>query len=301
MDAENVNDRQPFNRLNFALVFRQSWPGPSQKLSERVDPAESSVTALEQLGEVCPTATVSAPEAHATTEGTLTAPSFIGISGSPPLTQSSAAPQGDRTRSTTASELHVVPPPPPSRQASIMASIRPLFWDQGDYQGDLSVQLGGHPDRQTVDYVLNGLRNGFRLGFNSNSTKLKSVKANGLSALKHASVIDNYPAKEVSLGRVFRPTSIPPTNNLQVNLFGVIPKKDGEWRLIILDLSFPFGHNVNDGINKDEFTLTYSKVSDAISLIIKARRGALMGKVDIESAYRIIPVHPSDRHLLGMF
>ena len=39
----------------------------------------------------------------------------------------------------------------------------------------------------------------------------------------------------------------------------------------------------------------------AISLIIKAGRGALMGKVDIKSAYRIIPVHPSDRHILGMF
>ena len=92
---------------------------------------ESSVTALEQLGEVCPTATVSAPEAHATTKGALTAPSFIGISGSPSLTQSSAVPQGDRTYATTASELHVVPPPPPSRQALIMASIRLLFWDQG--------------------------------------------------------------------------------------------------------------------------------------------------------------------------
>ena len=60
----------------------------------------------------------------------------------------------------------------------------------------------------------------------------------------------------------------------------MIPKKDGGWRLI-LDLSFPFGHSVNDGmigINKDEFTLTSSKVSDAISLIIKAGRGALMGK-----------------------
>ena len=46
-------------------------------------------------------------------------------------------------------------------------------------------------------------------------------------------------------------------------------------------------------------------MSDAIALIIKAGRGggggALMGKVDIKSAYRIIPVHPSDRHLLGMF
>ena len=173
-----------------------------------------------------------------------------------------------------------------------VSSVTPINVD------NLSVQLGGHPDRQNVDYVLNGLRNGFRLGFNPDSTKLKSVKANCPSAPKHSSVIDNYLAKEVSLGRVFGPTSIPPTNNLQVNRFGVIPKKDGGWRLI-LDLSFPFGHSVNDGINKDEFTLTYSKVSDAISLIIKAGRGALMGKVDIKSAYRIIPVHPSDRYLLG--
>ena len=87
---------------------------------------ESSVTTLEQMGEVCPTATVSAPEAHATTEDTLTAPSFIGISGSPSLTQSSAAPQGNRTHAKTASELHFAPPPPTSRQASIIASIRLL-------------------------------------------------------------------------------------------------------------------------------------------------------------------------------
>ena len=42
-------------------------------------------------------------------------------------------------------------------------------------------------------------------------------------------------------------------------------------------------------------------MSDAISLIIKAGHGALMSKVDIKSVYRIIPVHPSNRHLLGMF
>ena len=107
--------------------------------------------------------------------------------------------------------------------------------------------------------------------------KFKSAKANCLSSQKHPSVIDNYLAKEVSLGHVFEPTATPPANNLQINRFGVIPKKDGGWRLI-LDLSFPFGHSVNDGINKEEFTdLTYSKVSDAISLIIKAGRGALMG------------------------
>ena len=29
-------------------------------------------------------------------------------------------------------------------------------------------------------------------------------------------------------------------------------------------------------------------------------KGALMAKFDVESAYRNVPVHPSDRHLLGM-
>ena len=118
--------------------------------------------------------------------------------------------------------------------------------------------------------------------------------------MQHPSVITEYLAKEVSLGRVFGPTSVPAVDSLQINRFGVIPKKDGGCRLI-LDLSFPFGHSVNVGINKEEFTLTYSKVSEAIALIIKARRGALMGKVDVKSAHRIIPVHPLDRHLLGMF
>ena len=175
-----------------------------------------------------------------------------------------------------------------------VSSVTPINVD------NLTLQLCNHPDRQKVDYVLSGLRHGFRLGFHPESTHLKSAKANCPSALKQPSIIDEYLAKEVSLGRVFGPTAIPPIESLQVSRFGVIPKKDGGWRLI-LDLSFPFGHSVNDGINKEEFTLTYSKVSDAISLIIKAGHGALMGKVDIKSAYRIIPVHPSDRHLLGMF
>ena len=165
---------------------------------------------------------------------------------------------------------------------------------------NLAIQLCSYPDRRQVDYILSGLRNGFRLGFNPTGIILKSAKTNCPSAREHPSVIETYLAKEVSLGRVFGPAISPPLTDLHVSRFGVIPKKDGGWRLI-LDLSFPFDHSVNDGINKEDFPLSYSKVSDAISLIVKTGRGALMGKVDIKSAYRIIPVHPADRYLLGMF
>ena len=70
--------------------------------------------------------------------------------------------------------------------------------------------------------------------------------------------------------------------NLHVSRFGVIPKKGNAWRLV-LDLSFPVDHSVNDGIdNKDDFSFQYCTVKHAINLIIKTGKGALMGKVGIK-------------------
>ena len=97
-----------------------------------------------------------------------------------------------------------------------VSSVTPINVD------NLALQLCSHPDRRRVDYVLNGLRNGFRLGFHSESTTLKSAKANCPSALAHPSVITKYLAKEVSLGRVFGPTPEPALDNLQISRFGVI-------------------------------------------------------------------------------
>ena len=97
------------------------------------------------------------------------------------------------------------------------------------------------------------------------------------------------------------PFESPPVPNLQVSSFGVIPKKGqpGKWRLIV-DLSSPGGASVNDGINPDDFTLHYITVDQIIRLVSRLGKGALMAKFDVESAYRNVPVHPSDRYLLGM-
>ena len=58
--------------------------------------------------------------------------------------------------------------------------------------------------------------------------------------------------------------------------------------------------SVNDGIDESEFPVCYSKVGDAIRLIVKIGKGALMAKVDIKTVYRIVPIHPDDYYLLGM-
>ena len=74
----------------------------------------------------------------------------------------------------------------------------------------------------------------------------------------------------------------------------VIPKghNTGKWRLIT-DL-YPNGLSVNDGINP---ALSYTTVDDVADIVVWLGKGALLAKVDIESAYRLIPVHPDDHPL----
>ena len=158
-----------------------------------------------------------------------------------------------------------------------------------------------HPDQSFVTYVLDGLQNGFRVGFNPASVSLKSATQNMPSASLQPSVIDDYLYTELAKGRVASRLSSPPFLYLHISRFGVIPKKHqpGKWRLI-LDLSSPDGHSVNDGIRKAPFTVQYMKVDDIIDGIMSLGRGTLLAKFDVESAYRIIPNHPNDRYLLGM-
>ena len=72
--------------------------------------------------------------------------------------------------------------------------------------------------------VLQGLSQGFRLGFNP-GTNLRSLKKNKASAYQHPDIIDAYLSNEICLGRVAGPFLFPPISNLHVNSFGVIPKK----------------------------------------------------------------------------
>ena len=129
--------------------------------------------------------------------------------------------------------------------------------------------------------------------FNPASVSLKSATQNMPSTSLQPSVIDDFLHPKLAKGRVADPFSSPPLAHLHISSFGVIPKKHqpGKWRLI-LDLSSPDGHSVNDGIRKDPFTVQYMKVDDIIDRIMTLGRGTLLAKVDVESAYRIIPVHP---------
>ena len=57
---------------------------------------------------------------------------------------------------------------------------------------------------------------------------------------------------------------------------------------------------MNDGISSNLCSLHYASVDDAVDIIKKLGRGTQLVKLDVKDAYRIVPVHPSDCHLLGI-
>ena len=57
---------------------------------------------------------------------------------------------------------------------------------------------------------------------------------------------------------------------------------------------------MNDGIDPELCSLSYISVGHVARVAASYPRGALLAKVDIESAYRLVPVHPLDRPLLAM-
>ena len=161
--------------------------------------------------------------------------------------------------------------------------------------------LATHPDKAFARYICKGLHSGFRVGFQHGSP-LQSASANMPSAQRHPEVIRDYLQSELAKGRMLGPfpstQSLPPVH---INRFGVIPKghNSGKWRLIT-DLSFPQGRSVNDGIDEALSSLSYISVDHIAAKAAQLGPGALLAKVDIESAYRLVPVHPQDRPLLAV-
>ena len=81
-----------------------------------------------------------------------------------------------------------------------------------------ALELQQHPNQALVSEVLQGLLQGFRLGFNP-GLSLQSAKKNKASAYQHPEIVDAYLPNEVALGRVAGPFHSPPLPNLPIKQF----------------------------------------------------------------------------------
>ena len=69
---------------------------------------------------------------------------------------------------------------------------------------------------------------------------------------------------------------------------------------MIVDLSFPRNHSVNDSISRELSSISYATVDDAIQCILQLGTGTELVKLEHKNAYHIVPVHPQDHHLLAV-
>ena len=120
--------------------------------------------------------------------------------------------------------------------------------------------LSSLPDQRFASYIRRGIHSGFRIGFNR-SQKLRSACKNHQSTNQLATQVNSYITTEVNAGKL---KMIPSPTGIHTSPMGLIPKKNrpGKFRLIV-DLSAPPMHSVNDGINPPLCTLKYTSVLEA--------------------------------------
>ena len=152
-------------------------------------------------------------------------------------------------------------------------------------------------DSRLASYLVQGFSLGFHL---SNVVYYSSSPPPNLkSSQLYPDVVDEKLAKEATQGRIAGPFDDRPLQDMVFSPLGLQPKKvPGQFR-VIHHLSYPKGSSINDGIPKECATVKYATVSQAIRFMLKFGQGCYLAKTDIKSAFRIVPVHPSNYHLLG--
>ena len=156
--------------------------------------------------------------------------------------------------------------------------------------------LASHPLPAFAAYVTLGFSEGYRVGYEGPRSILQRA-TNLVSATVHSAfmIISEHLSACVAKGEISGPFGNPPFPNFMSSGLGVVPKKNRKLRLI-RHLSAPVEHSINDGIPKEDYSLHYVTVDDAITIITYLRRGCLLAKTDI----RLCPVHPAHYHLLGI-
>ena len=134
-------------------------------------------------------------------------------------------------------------------------------------------ELRGQADDWFAHFVCSGIEHGFRIGFHRMQAGLRSGDRNMVSTREHPEVVESYLTEEHQQGRLVSVGPRREADKLGVHCssFGVIPKKgrQNKWRLII-DLSAPEGHSVNDGISKELSSLLYLSVDKVMLEVLSS-------------------------------
>ena len=154
-------------------------------------------------------------------------------------------------------------------------------------------------DQQLVDLM----EFGFPLDFDR-SCSLSSSDSNHTSAVKHPSHVENYITEELFHNAILGPLDSPPFP-LHISPFMTRDKNGSDKRRTIIDLSWPKGSSVNDGVQGDcylgtNFEMHYPSVDHIVDQLNRLGPAAQIFKIDISRAFRHVRIDPGDIDLLGL-
>ena len=134
---------------------------------------------------------------------------------------------------------------------------------------------------------------------------LKSNESNHKSAVDFQDHIKLYLQEEMNYGAILGPFRDPPMKQLHISPFMTREKADSDKRRVIIDLSFPFGHSVNDCVSSEVYLgtsvlLTLPTIDDITRKMIKLGKGSLLYKIDVSRSFRHVNIDPRDYSLLGL-
>ena len=159
--------------------------------------------------------------------------------------------------------------------------------------------LSDYHDRNLVDFLAYGWPINFDRG-----SELHLSDFNHPSAVQHNADIEFYITTELGFQALAGPFDRPPVPFLHTSPLMTRPKKDSERRRVIVDLSWPDGLSVNDGIQTDWYLdgparITLPTVDYMEGRLLELGRGAYLYKTDLARGYRQLRVDPADWPLLG--
>lgn len=161
----------------------------------------------------------------------------------------------------------------------------------------LKSELQSYPNETVAKELSHGFESGFPLHYTGPRMPMESK--NLKSTNDHPEIVHQKLLNEINLGRIAGPFQDKPISTLRISPIGLVEKKTpGEFRLIH-HLSFPEGESVNDFIDPELCTVQYTSFDEAIHMIQDMGKGCLMAKSDVKSAFRLLPIAPSDFDQLG--
>ena len=147
-------------------------------------------------------------------------------------------------------------------------------------------------DYKDREFILSGIKNGFHI---LDSDKIsQSVEVDNYSSATNCHMRAQTEAQiltEVENGHY----KIVDEKPLIISALGAIPKRDSSKVRLIHDCSRPTGFAVNDFAQTTQFK--YQSIKDAIKLVSP---NCYMAKLDLQSAYRSVNIHPSNVHATGL-